>query len=52
MITAEERMIFDMLSAKIGHVPKLVINKKQEMELRVSKNFTQYKVKIAIKKNL
>jgi len=43
-----------MNSDVVPSVPKLNNRKEtqKEMQIRVSKNFTEYKVKIAIKKNL
>jgi len=56
MITTEERMIFDMLSAKIGHVPTVEItNRKEtvkEMQQRLYNNHIKHKALRATKKNL
>ena len=56
MITTEERMIYDMLSAKIGHVPTVeVTNRKEtvkEQFQRLRKNCNKHKVLRATKKNL
>lgn len=56
MITTEERMIFNMLSAKIGHVPAVEItNRKEtvkEMQQRLYKNCNKHKALRSIKKNL
>lgn len=56
MITTEERMIYDMLSAKIGHVPVVEINNRKEtakeMQQRVIQDAIKYKALRATKKNL
>lgn len=56
MITTEERIIYDMLSAKIGHVPILEItNRKEtvkEKDIERYKNHLKYKALRATKKNL
>lgn len=48
-------LILQLINSDIvTSVPKLNNRKEtqKEMQIRVSKNFTEYKVKIAIKKNL
>lgn len=56
MITTEERMIFDMLSAKIGHVPAIELSNrrktKKEIEQEVIENHYKHRALRAIKKNL
>lgn len=56
MITTEERMIFDMLSAKIGHVPVIELSNKRktrkEIEQEVIENAIKHRTSRAIKKNL
>lgn len=56
MITTEERLIYDMLSAKIGHVPVIEItNRKEtakEMQQRLYDNHNKHKALRATKKNL
>lgn len=54
-LTEEENIILNLLLSKKGAVSEIVINDRKEtqkeMQIRVSKNFTEYMVKIAIKKN-
>ena len=54
-LTEEENIILNLLLSKKGEVSEIVINDRKEtqkeMQIRVSKNFTEYMVKIAIKKN-
>jgi hypothetical protein len=56
MITPEERMIFDMLSAKIGQLPVIELENKRktkkEIEQEVIQNAIKHRTSRAIKKNL
>jgi hypothetical protein len=56
MITTEERIIFDMLLAKIGHVPTVELSNKRktkkEIEQEVIENAIKNRASRAIKKNL
>lgn len=55
MITTEERLIYDMLSAKIGHVPnkpEKKLSAKEVTEKRIRENLNRYKTIQATKKNL
>ncbi len=54
-LTKEERMIFDMLSAKIGHVPIIELSNKKknkkEIEQEVIENAIKCRALRAVKKN-
>jgi hypothetical protein len=54
MLTNEERLIYDMLSAKIGYVPVLRIENKRETkkerDQRIIQNAIKHKALRAIKK--
>jgi hypothetical protein len=53
MLTNEERLIYDMLSAKIGYVPVLSIENKRETkksDQRIIQNAIKHKALRAIKK--
>jgi hypothetical protein len=56
MLTNEERLIYDMLSAKIGYVPVITIENKRETkkerDQRIIQNAIKHKALRAIKKNL